>query len=216
MGTILRGQTTNTDIGRFIGFEQYYGGFQMRRATDISGILFDSNWGVGDFRERNSDGSPYYNGKYPIDGGFTCDGWNFVYLGRYIDSGRIDFIIGGATFVSLLASTQGISYPITTHGIKLEAYDINDNLVDIAPIPVRPYQSGFTRSNYNTGYMDKVTVSSNIPNIAYVIVTGSANYFLIDDIVTDSPGTSCILKRDEGIYSKDRYCYTGEGIFTNK
>ena len=27
---------------------------------------------------------------------------------------------------------------------------------------------------------------------------------------------TCMTKRDEGIYSKDRYCYTGEGIFTKR
>lgn len=39
------------------------------------------------------------------------------------------------------------------------------------------------------------------------------------DIKPPTPPTQaplCIIKRDEGIYSKPRYCYAGEGIFTKK
>ncbi len=191
MGTVESGIFSNTDIGRFIGFEEYPDSFGMAGAN-IPGIIFDQYWNVGDFTTGD------YNGKWPY-GRFNCDGWKFGWAGQ-----RINFSFG-ATNVSFISSND--------IGIFVEAYDQHNNLVDRAPL------TGISNPTYNpddSGSMDKFTVNGNI---YYILIYGSYNNFLIDDLVTDArtePGTTCITKRDEGIYSKDRYCYVGEGIVIKK
>lgn len=186
MGTVESGFFTNNDIGTFIGFEEYPDGFGMITAN-IPGIIFDQYWRVGDFTTGD------YNGKWPY-GRYNCDGWKFCWRGQ-----RIDFPFG-AIRVSFISSNEV--------GISVEAYDQHNNLIDRAPL------TGASNPTYNpddSGSMDKFTVNGNIH---YILINGSYNLFLIDDIVVFAQ--TCIIKRDEGVYSRDRYCYVGEGIVTKR
>ena len=127
--------------------------------SKIPGLQFTTtdgyDWIYGDWRAG-------YNGPYP-NGSYFSNGNFFAWLGENQGTGRIDFIGATATYLSVLTSTYS--------GLTMDAYDINGNwLAD----------SGWAANNLNTGQMTKLTVSA--PNMAYVLVHDTGNYWLVDDL----------------------------------
>ena len=127
--------------------------------SKIPGLQFTTtdgyDWIYGDWRAG-------YNGPYP-NGSYFSNGNFFAWLGENQGTGRIDFIGATATYLSVLTSTYS--------GLTMDAYDINGNwLAD----------SGWAANNLNTGQMTELTVSA--PNMAYVLVHDTGNYWLVDDL----------------------------------
>jgi len=81
------------------------------RFTATSGL----NWRYGDIRTGNYNVFPYGAALYETNGNF------FGWLGTTGDAGRIDFIGGGATYCSVLASTAS--------GVTLDAYNSDNALI---------------------------------------------------------------------------------------
>jgi len=152
--------------------------------TFYPGLIFGDQWTTGDWRTGT------YSGKYPR-GRYTSDGNIFAstaYLGY--DSGRI------------YVSTKKLRLLVSNNGdVTLTAYNSSGQVVD----------SIVTGGNDYTGWMTMLEVSGDI---SYVIISGTVNRFLIDDVRFEI--AECTIKRDEGIYSKERYCFQGEGIFVNR
>ena len=128
--------------------------------SKIPGLQFTTtdgyDWIYGDWRTGGYNG-PYPNGMYFSNGNF------FAWLGENQGTGRIDFT--GATARSLSVWTS------TYSGLTMDAYDINGTwLAD----------SGWATNNLNTRQMTKLTVSA--PNMAYVLIHDTGNYWLIDDL----------------------------------
>jgi len=128
--------------------------------SNIPGMVFTTtqgyDWIYGDWRTGEYSG-PYPNGPYYSNGNF------FAWLGPNQGTGRIDFIGATATYLSVLTSTYS--------GLTMDAYDVDDNLLA---------SSGWATDNLWTGEMTKLTVAA--PNMAYVLVHDTGNYWLIDDL----------------------------------
>lgn len=153
----------STVFGGFIDFEGGTDGAVI--ASTIPGLEFTTtggyDWVYGDW----TTGS--YNGPYP-SGDYYSNGDFFAWLGPVQDSGRIDFTLGTATYLTLWTSTYS--------GLYLEAFDASDTLLD----------SVFVANNVGTGTMTALTVTA--PGMAYVMVHDFGNYWLIDDLSTDAEG----------------------------
>ncbi len=151
----------------YIDFENYPDGYNLSAAT-IQGIQFTTTngytWLVGDFA------TGMYNGKYP-SGGYTSQGTHWAWLGPDESAGRIDFLDGPASNFSILVSGNT--------PVEVDAYSAsNEELAVAGPIT----------SNYDTGTMDELSISSDTANIAYVIVHDDGNYWLLDSMCTNAPG----------------------------
>ncbi len=141
--------------------------------STIPGLQFTTtmghHWIYGDKRVG------YYN-VYPYgERAYVCNGDFFAWLGVYGDQGRIDFTQGTASYFSVLTSTYS--------GIAIDAYDSEDNLIAT---------SGWATDNLWTGTFTRLTVKA--PNMAYVIIHDTGNWWLIDDIVTDAPSIVDIIE----------------------
>lgn len=185
-------------MGTLTVISSTYGPFPMTDITfedlgDGSGIrdhypniYFEGGWVVGDFRTGE------YNGRYPPRGRYTSHGYNWATA--YAEA-RIDVV---CTKFGLLTSNE--------EPVIIEAYDSSNNIVDSI---TSPYTTGaYPRRSANMHQLEVVG------NITYILVKGTPNYYLIDDVYFEK--ATCAIKRDEGIYSKDRYCYVGEGIITKR
>jgi hypothetical protein len=137
--------------------------------TTTSGL----NWQYGDIRTAGYNVRPYGEATYETNGNF------FAWLGTTGDIGRITFVGGAASYVSVLVSTDS--------GLYLTAYDAAGNEVDDA---------GFAPSNVSTGTLTRMTVEG--PNIAYVEIHDTGNFWIMDDLCTDAPSP---CKRLEGYTS---------------
>jgi hypothetical protein len=151
----------------FIDFESGRDGQTVR--STIRGTQFTTtdgfDWLHADWRTRR------YNGPYP-SGSYTSNGNFFTWLGPSQGQGRIDFLDGPASYVSVLTSTAS--------GLVIDAYNRNGALVAT---------SGRAGSNIGTGRLTRVTVESPTGrDIAYVMVHDSGNFWLIDDLCTDAKG----------------------------
>ena len=153
-------ETTNIvsySVTRTMNFEDGVDRQPIR--SKIPGLQFTTtdgyDWIYGDWRAG-------YNGPYP-NGMYFSNGNFFAWLGANQGTGRIDFIGATATYLSVLTSTYS--------GLTMDAYDINDNWLAT---------SGWATNNLNTGQMTRLTVSA--PNMAYVLVHDTGNYWLIDDL----------------------------------
>jgi len=142
---------------RFMDFED--GVDRQPIQSKIPGMVFTTtdgyDWIYGDWRAG-------YNGPYP-NGSYFSNGNFFAWLGENQGTGRIDFTGATATYLSILTSTAT--------GLTLDAYDSDNNWLT---------NSGWADSNVDTGEMARLTVSA--PNMAYVLVHDSGNYWLIDDL----------------------------------
>ena len=101
-------------------------------------------------------------------GDYVVNGYFAAWLGIYAGQGRIDFVLGPASYFSVLTSTYS--------GLCLEAYDSNGNLIAT---------SGWAQGNLYTYTFTRLTVAAE--GIAYIIVHDTGNYWEIDDIVTNAP-----------------------------
>jgi hypothetical protein len=144
--------------GGFMDFED--GVDEMPIRSTIPGMMFTTtmgyDWVYGDIRTGKYNVYPYGHG------GYECHGNFFAWLGPYQGLGRIDFTGATARTVSMLTSTH--------YGTYLEAYDSNGNLL----------ASDYAGPNTFTRTMTEIKVTA--PNIAYVIVHDTGNYWLIDDL----------------------------------
>lgn len=95
--------------------------------------------------------------------------------------------VGGANIN--LSTTNGILDPI------IGTTDINGDFTSTYTAPIVTDIQTFT-------------VTAITSKSGYVDGSGSTQIIVITTI--------CIVKRDEGIYSKPKYCYIGEGIITKK
>jgi hypothetical protein len=151
----------------YSGFEEGTDSAVIR--DTIPGLHFTNtngyDWVYGDWRTSN------YNGKYP-NGQYTSNGNFFAWLGSSQGSGRIDFLKKDATYLSLWVSAY---VPVTVKGY-------NSLNIEIA-------SATLSTGNTGTGRLDNLKVSTILGmKMAYVIISGTANYWLIDDITTDAGG----------------------------
>lgn len=148
----------------FMNFED--GTDESKIRSTIPGLKFTTtlgyDWVYGDIRTGKYNVYPYG------DQGYECNGNFFAWLGPNMGQGRIDFVLGPASYFSVLTSTYS--------GITIDAYDSNDNLIA---------SSGWATNNLYTRTLTRVSIQK--PGMAYVIVHDTGNYWLIDDIVTDAP-----------------------------
>lgn len=151
----------------YVDFEQYPDQTNLS-ATSVPGVQFTTTngytWMVGDFA------SGAYNGKYP-NGDYTSQGTHWAWLGENEGAGQINFPGGPASSFSLLVSASD--------PVELEAYDSSNDLLATA---------GPTSSNIDSGTTDELAINSQSADIAYVLVEGTGNYFLVDAVCTDAPG----------------------------
>jgi len=152
----------------FIDFEEGSDGEII--SSSIPGLKFTTthgiDWKYGDIRTGNYSVFPYNSGSYETNGNF------FAWLGTTGDTGKIDFTEGGATYLSVLASTYS--------GLVLDAYDADNHLIAT---------SDRATNNLNTRTFTRLTVEAPLDKtIAYVLIHDSGNYWLIDDLCTDAPG----------------------------
>lgn len=153
----------------FIGFESLADGTTL--PGTIAGLDFVTTgghtWLVGDFA------TGHYNGKYP-SGSYMSQGTHWAWLGEQQGAGRINMANGPASYFSLLTSVGATP-------VSLEAFDASGNLLASA---------GPATFNINTGHMTELKITRSTPDIAYVIVHDTGNFFLVDSICTDAPGVS--------------------------
>ncbi len=117
---------------------------------------------------RTGDWGAGYNGKYP-GGAYTSGGRKWAWLGPSQSSGKIDFTVGKASYVSVYTSTFS--------GLMLEAYTDEGVFLE---------NSGRANNNVNTGKMTMLSVSRPTADIGYVIAHDSGNFWLIDWLCTDA------------------------------
>lgn len=174
-----------------VDFEEFTEGTNLSSGT-IAGVQFTTtngfSWLVGDF----STGK--YNGKYP-NGGYTSHGSHWSWLGNTQGVGRIYFPEGPASYFSLLTSANT--------PVSLEAYDNNNNLLATA---------GPSTSNYSTGHMIELKIIRSSADMSYVVVHDTGNYFLIDDVCTNAPGTPDTIKR---VVDETYFMQTGQSVTGN-
>jgi len=165
IATVEPGVTTNPCEHGFIDFEDGTDGAVIR--STIPGVKFTTtmgyDWIYGDKRTGKYNVYPYGHQ------GYECNGNFFAWLGVSGDQGRIDFIGGNATYLSVLTSTYS--------GLTIDAYDANGTLLN---------SSGWAGNNLNTRKFTRLTVYA--PGMDYVIIHDRGNYWLIDDLCTDARG----------------------------
>lgn len=153
----------------FVGFETLADGTTL--PGTIAGLQFVTTgghtWLVGDFATNN------YNGKYP-NGAYMSEGTHWAWLGPNQGSGEIDFANGAASYFSLLTS-------VGSTDVYLEAYDSSHTVLATA---------GPARYDIFTGHMTELKITRAIPDMAYVIVHDTGNFFLVDSLCTDAPGVT--------------------------
>jgi len=150
----------------FIDFESGIDGIQIEstipslKFTTTSGL----NWRYADIQTGQYNVYPYGSQLYETNGNF------FAWLGVTGDSGRIDFLGGGATYCSVLVSTYS--------GVTMDAYDSGDGFLST---------SGWATNNTGTRTFTRLEVDApSGKTIAYVIIHDTGNYWLMDDLCTDA------------------------------
>jgi hypothetical protein len=150
----------------FIDFEQGIDAIQIQstipslKFTETSGL----DWIYGDIRTDKYNVYPYGSQAYETRGNF------FAWLDVNGNQGRIDFLGGGATYCSVLVSTQS--------GISLDAYDSAGTQIAT---------SGWASSNVYTRTFTRLTVTAPAgKTIAYVLIHDTGNFWLMDELCTDA------------------------------
>lgn len=140
----------------------------------IPGVQFSNSagfdWTYGDIRTGR------YNAPYPANcpdfGGqcaYAVSGNVFAWMGEAAGVGRIDFIDATTTFVS-----AGFS---TADTLTVSAYSAAGAL--LATQTIDP--------NLRTGRLDRASLTAPAGgNIAYVLISGGSNRWLMDDLTTDA------------------------------
>lgn len=99
---------------------------------------------------------------------FAANGNFLVAPGRTQAIGRIDFTQGTASFVSARFTNSGT--------VTVEAFTATGQLVT----------RGQVESNRNTGRLDEVRLTG--AGMAYIVISGGANFWAMDDFSTNAPG----------------------------
>lgn len=154
----------------FINFEEGVDS-QVIRST-LPGLRFTTTLGydwvyldvrTGSYNARSLTDPTVNHGDYVVNGYFAA------WLGPNMGQGRIDFVNGTAGYISVLACTYS--------GLEMDAYDSNNNLIGT---------SGWAYGNYESFTFSRLTIQ--VPNMAYVLIHDTGNYWEIDDLVTDAGG----------------------------
>ncbi len=157
-----------------VDFEVFKDGTNLSSGT-IAGMRFTTTggytWRVGDWNTGT------YNGKYPPKP-YTSQGTHWAWLGESQGAGRIDFPKGPASNFSLLVSDFT--------PVQVDAYDAQNRLLATA---------GPSASNIGTGRMTELKIGRASRDMAYVVVHDNGNFFLIDQVCTDAPGTPDTINR---------------------
>ncbi len=160
-------ETYTCNQSGYIDFEGLPNHYDLS-ANAIGGVEFTTTngytWEVGDFD------SGEYNGKYP-DGDYTSQGSNWAWLGVEEGAGRMTFVNGPTSYFSILVSAG--------EPVELEAYNANEELLATVGMS----------SNVDTGTMDELRITRSVPDMAYVVAHGVGNFFLVDSVCTNAPGT---------------------------
>lgn len=175
----------------YVDFEEFDNGVNLSSGT-IAGMQFTTtngySWLVGDFATGN------YNGKYP-NGGYTSQGTHWAWLGITQGAGKIDFPEGPASYFSLLTSNNT--------SVFVDAYSASGEKLATA---------GPASSNYNTGHMTELKITRATADMAYVLVHDTGNYFEIDSVCTNAPGTPNTINR---VVDQTYYMQTGQRVTGN-
>lgn len=152
--------------GGYLTFENGTDGAVI--SSTIPGVEFTNtagfDWVYGDVRTGNYN-APYPNGAYAVDGNF------FAWLGAQQGEGKITFTQGTGSFFSADFSTG--------EALNIAAYDTQGNLLTQQSLA----------TNTNTGRLDRVTLTAPAgTGISYVLISGAANFWLLDNMATDAPG----------------------------
>jgi len=137
-------------------------------ALSISGIRFTTTNGYTWIVSDSSTGK--YNGKYP-NGEYMLKGTHSIWLGKAQGAGRIDLTGGPTSYFSVLTSNYSQVY--------LDAYDAGNHLLATA---------GPAGYNLNTGHMAELKITRATPDIAYVMLHDTGNFWIADAICTNAPG----------------------------
>jgi hypothetical protein len=159
----------------FLDFEWGSGHDQEQVQTGIPGLDFSSDLIYAD----GPDPSGFWN--FSSDNGGIWGTGNYWMYGNVAvwsntGVGRIDFANADGSYFTTGYSALSDFY--------LEAYDINDNLLDVA------YGGGNLRyvAPYNESGMNFLTVSSASNDIAYILMHDDFNYWIIDNASGDATG----------------------------
>jgi len=159
-----------------LDFEEGLGMDGTPIASSIPGLQFTTTDGydwiygdatTGNWNVSNNLGDVWNGGTY------NMEGYVFAFLGTTQGSGRIDFLNQDGSFFTTGYNSLSDFY--------VEAYDVNDNLIDAASGPANTQDQG----NYQLDYL---TVSSASNDIAYVMVHDTGNYWLTDNMSGDASG----------------------------
>jgi len=157
--------------------------------------FLDFEWGLGHNYEWIQSGVPgleFASDMFYADA--TTGGWNFssdnggewgtgeFWIGGNVGAhassngiGRVNFANGDGSFFT----TGYTAY----NGFHLEAYDMYDNLLDVASGP-----SNLRYLDGNAAGMDYLTVSSASNNIAYVVMHDGGYQWVADNMSGDASG----------------------------
>src|SRR5208282_232935 len=83
--------------------------------------------------------------------------------------GQITFVNGPVDYISVLVSNETPMY--------LDAYNSSGTLLA---------EAGPAASNVDTGTMDQLLITRATPDVSYVIIHDTGNFFLADSICTDA------------------------------
>jgi hypothetical protein len=160
-------QASEDETHGFITFEDGVNGAVIQ--SSIPGLRFSNtngyDWTYGDWRTNE------YNGRYP-DGVYISNGNFFAWLGPQQGDGRIDFTEGGATYLSVWISAG--------EPVVLTGYYADGQVAEIARLD---------QANTRTGQLANLVVRAQGNNkLAYAMISGVGNYWLIDDLSTDADG----------------------------
>jgi len=166
---------TGTSHAWFLDFEWGLGHDYEYLHSGIPGLDFSDDYVYADAL----NGPTIWN--FSSDNGSEWNAANYWMFGNVAafsttGLGRIDFANADGSWFSTGYSAFS--------GFYLEAYDINDNLIDMA------YGAGNLRyvDPYNADGMDFLTVSSASNDIAYILMHDNYNYWITDNMSGDASG----------------------------
>jgi len=158
----------------FLDFEWGLGNDAGVIASGIPGLQFTNtagyDWVYGDATTGNYNVSNNLGDSWG-SGNWNMEGYVFAWLGVAQGMGRIDFLSKDGSYFT----TGYNSY----YDFYVEAYDEFDNLIDS--------QVGAPNTQAQGNYqLDYLTVASASPNIAYVLLHDSGNFWLADNMSGDA------------------------------
>lgn len=176
--------------------------------TDLSGWLYGSASNIGVICDEGASG------------GFSVDNGRMLYH-------LTDTPLFGAGYIqqTFVTRSNKISYNLEFNA-RQQYNDVHIQILD-------KYNNTIIENYYSAYELSSTDAAIEFPTnyigepITFRMYTrcydrdgwGSGEVFIYLDSIKTVPITiipACIIKRDEGIYSKERYCYIGEGIFKKR